>query len=310
MKKTLTVFTPTYNRAYCLNKCYESLKRQSLKDFIWLIIDDGSSDNTKELVESWKKENIIPIQYYYKENGGMHTAHNVAYELIDTELNVCIDSDDYMPDDAVEKIIKFWNENGDKNCGGIYALDAYENGQVIGSKFPEELKSFKGYGYKRIFSDKGKSYKITGDKKFISVTKVLKSYPSIPVYQGEKYYSLYYKQHLIERDYRILLMNEVVCIVEYMEDGSSKNMIRQYIKNPRGFADMRKLVMTLAPKFSLRFREAIHYVSSSFILKNKNFIKESPKKLETILAIPFGIVLFSYIIIQYNKLFDKEGIRK
>ena len=81
------------------------LIRQTCKDFIWLIIDDGSTDNTKELVDSWIKENKIEIRYHWQENQGMHGAHNTAYELIDTELNVCIDSDDYMPDDAVEKII-------------------------------------------------------------------------------------------------------------------------------------------------------------------------------------------------------------
>ena len=105
MKATLTIFTPAYNRAYTLHKCYESLKKQTNKDFEWLIIDDGSTDNTRELVQSWIEENLIPIKYHYQKNQGMHGAHNSAYELIDTKLNVCIDSDDYMPDDAVEKIL-------------------------------------------------------------------------------------------------------------------------------------------------------------------------------------------------------------
>ena len=83
----LTVFTPAYNRAHTLHRCYESLCRQKCKQFKWLIIDDGSSDNTKELVESWIKEDSgFEIIYHYKENGGMHTAHNAAYQLIDTEL--------------------------------------------------------------------------------------------------------------------------------------------------------------------------------------------------------------------------------
>lgn len=99
----LTVFTPTFNRANLLHKCYNSLVRQTSKDFVWLIIDDGSSDNTRELIESWQKEeNGFEIQYYYQQNQGMHGAYNTAYGLIDTELNVCIDSDDYMPDHAVE----------------------------------------------------------------------------------------------------------------------------------------------------------------------------------------------------------------
>ena len=99
----LTVFTPTYNRAHTLPRTYASLKNQDSFCFEWLIIDDGSTDNTRELVESWIAENKIPIRYHYQENQGMHGAHNTAYRLINTELNTCIDSDDYMPDDA-EKV--------------------------------------------------------------------------------------------------------------------------------------------------------------------------------------------------------------
>ena len=100
----LTVFTPAYNRAHTLPRTYESLCRQDCKDFIWLIIDDGSTDNTSELVKEWmSKDNGFEIRYIYKENGGMHTAHNVAYEHIDTELNTCIDSDDKLAEGAAER---------------------------------------------------------------------------------------------------------------------------------------------------------------------------------------------------------------
>ena len=112
--ETLTIFTPTYNRAYCLHLGYEALCRQTCKDFIWLIIDDGSSDNTADLVKSWQNEGKIKIEYHYQQNQGMHGAHNTAYRLIKTELNTCIDSDDYMPDDAVEKIVDFWREKGNE----------------------------------------------------------------------------------------------------------------------------------------------------------------------------------------------------
>lgn len=82
-------------------------KRQTSKDFLWLIIDDGSMDNTKELIQNWIAEGLVRIRYHFQENQGMHGAHNTAYSLIDTELNVCIDSDDYMSDDGVEKIVGF-----------------------------------------------------------------------------------------------------------------------------------------------------------------------------------------------------------
>ena len=114
MNRLITIFTPAYNRAYTIHRCYESLKRQTCKDFEWMVIDDGSTDNTRELIEKWITEtNEFPIRYIYQENQGMHGAHNTAYENINTELNVCIDSDDFMPDDAVELIVNFWEENKD-----------------------------------------------------------------------------------------------------------------------------------------------------------------------------------------------------
>ena len=292
---TLTVFTPTYNRAYILNQCYESLVRQSCKDFIWLIIDDGSTDNTKELVEEWmKNDNKFEIRYHYKKNGGMHTGHNAAYELIDTELNVCIDSDDFMPDNAVELIVNFWNKYGSDKYSGIVALDIYKNGEVIGCKLPNK-KSTTLSG----FYDNGGQ----GDKKLIYRTEVINKYPSYPEFKGEKFVPLDYKYLLVDQDYELLIMNEAVCVVEYMEDGSSKNMFRQYYKNPRGFSFMRKVHMEYDKKFINKFKNCIHYVSSSFISKNKEFISESPNKLMTIFSIPFGASL--YLLIKRN---NKERV--
>ena len=101
----LTVFTPTYNRAHTLPRTYDSLKKQDCFCFEWLIIDDGSTDGTDKLVEEWMKENNpFKIRYIYKKNGGMHTAYNTAYDNIDTELNVCIDSDDCLAPGAARKI--------------------------------------------------------------------------------------------------------------------------------------------------------------------------------------------------------------
>ncbi len=291
---TLTVFTPTYNRAYILKQCYDSLCRQTCKDFVWLIVDDGSSDNTKEIVDEWmKNDNGFEIRYVYKQNGGMHTGHNKAYELIDTELNVCIDSDDFMPDGAVELIINFWNENKDSSYSGIIALDVYKNGQVIGKELPNK-KSTTLSGY---YQNGGQ-----GDKKLIYRTEIINKYPAYPEFEGEKFVPLDYKYLLADQDYELLIMNKPVCVVEYMEDGSSKNMLRQYYRNPKGFAFMRKVHMQYDKEFLKNLKTCIHYVSSSFISKNKSFIKESPRKIMTVFAIPFGILL--YLLVLYN---NREG---
>ena len=137
----LTVFTPAYNRAHTLPRTYESLCRQNCKDFIWLIVDDGSTDNTAELVRDWQcRDNGFEIQYIYKENGGMHTTHNVAYANIHTELNTCIDSDDMLADGAVEKILRKWAEVKGKGYAGIVGLDADFEGKIIGKGFPDGPK--------------------------------------------------------------------------------------------------------------------------------------------------------------------------
>ncbi len=136
----LTVFTPAYNRAHTIGRTYESLCNQTCKDFVWLIVDDGSSDGTSALVSDWIAENSLPIYYIRQDNQGMHGAHNTAYDNITTELNTCIDSDDWMPLDAVESISNFWRENGSDKWAGFVGLDQTEDDKIIGKDFPTDLK--------------------------------------------------------------------------------------------------------------------------------------------------------------------------
>lgn len=287
-KIILTVFTPAYNRAHTLKRTYDSLLTQDCKEFIWLIIDDGSSDNTAELVKEWKKkDNGFEIRYIYKENGGMHTAHNTAYENINTELNVCIDSDDKMGVGAVRKILEKWRQVREKGYAGIIALDADFDGRIIGKGFPDGLKETTVIGYYA----KGGS----GDKKLVYRTEIINKYPPYPVFEGEKYVSLSYKYRLIDQEYKMAVLNEVLCNVEYQIDGSSLNMFHQYVKNPKGFAFWRKVRMQYPESKKRLFIDCVHYVSSSIIARNRHFIRETPCKGMTILAIPFGVVLTVYI---------------
>ena len=281
----LTVFTPAYNRKNLLARTYESLCRQTCKEFIWLIVDDGSSDGTQEQVSQWiSRDNGFCIRYIYKENGGMHTAHNTAYDNIDTELNVCIDSDDTMPEDAVQKILEKWSADKDKGYAGIIALDADMNtGRIIGKGFPEGLKETTVSGY---YAAGG-----SGDKKLIYRTDIINKYPRYPVFEGEKYVSLSYKYRLIDQDYKMTVLDEIVCLVEYQPDGSSNTMYRQYYKNPKGFAFWRTVRMRYPDSRKSLFKDCIHYVAESRLAGNRNYISESPKKALTILALPAGLLL-------------------
>src|SRR5690606_9833542 len=287
--KTLTVFTPTYNRAHLLPRLYESLCRQTSKDFLWMVIDDGSSDNTKELLQQWMEENNIEIQYHYKENGGMHTGHNAAYRLIQTELNVCIDSDDYMPDDAVVLILNKWNSIRDKTTiAGIIGLDADTNGKIIGTKIPKNLT-------KGSLMDLYNKHQVKGDKKLVLRTDIVREYPEYPEYEGEKLVPLGILYMMMGKDYDFVYKNEVYCIVEYQEDGSTKNILKQYKRHPNGFAFSRVSRINYEKTFKEKFKNAVHLVSSAIFAKDSTWLFKSNFTGLVILALPFGLILNLFI---------------
>lgn len=288
MKKSsdvlLTVFTPAYNRAHTLPRTYESLRKQKCKSFLWLIIDDGSTDDTASLVRQWQNsDNGFQIQYIYKENGGMHTAHNVAYANIHTELNVCIDSDDMMAENAVEKILTKWESVRDQEYAGLIGLDADFAGNIIGKGFPESMCATTLSGY---YAQGG-----FGDKKLVYRTDVIRAYPEYPVFPGEKYVALAYKYRLIDQDYRLAVLDEVLCNVEYQADGHSTGMWKEYLRSPRGFALWRKVCMQYPQSRKRLIVDCIHYCSSCQIAGEKHYIRKSPRKLLTALCVPLGWIL-------------------
>ena len=294
MKKSLTVFTPTYNRAYCLHQVYDSLVNQTCPDFEWMIIDDGSTDGTKDLVNKWIKENRLVIQYIYQENQGMHGAYNTAYHNASTELIVCIDSDDFMPDNAVELILDKWNKDGSGKYSGIVGLDALKNGEIIGSKFPDNLvsSSLEDIYYK---------YHIPGDKKLVFRTEVVKKYPPYPSFPGENFVphgSLFIQ---IDKDYELLCLNEVLVIVEYLDDGSSRNIFKQFRRHPQGFRYGRMIKIKHSKYIQVKFRNLIHLVATHIQLKKWNIFRDNPYPFLTLLAIPFGILLYFYILFKSRK---------
>lgn len=286
--KTLTVFTLTYNRAYCLNKCYESLLRQTSGDFCWLVVDDGSTDNTRELVEQWQKEcTKFKINYLYKKNGGMHSGYNVAYEHIDTELAVSIDSDDWMTDDAVEKIVEFWKKYGNDSVAGIVGLDVDTTGKVIGTKLTDK-KQIKVYDFYN-------RYHGSGDKKMVYRTELMKPIKA-PEYPNERLFPTCYRYFLIDLDYDMLVMNEPLSVVDYAADGFTNNIIRQYKKNLNSFIYYRKFIMAY-PNATLmhKYKFSIHYVAECLLKGDRGWFERSPAKILTFFALPFGVALYVYI---------------
>lgn len=284
-KPILTVFTPAYNRADLLTRCYESMCKQTNKNFIWMIVDDGSTDNTREISESWvQNTKDFQVIYIYKENGGLHTAYNTAIANIDTELCVCIDSDDFMPDNAVGLILDFWKKNGSDKYAGIVGLDFDMDGNVIGDMLPD-IKSVNLIG---LFT--GKYNIVNGDRTNVVRTELYKKYAPMKVFKGEKNFNPHYMHLQISEEYDFLVLNENLRFVDYQETGMSNSMLKQYRSSPNSFAEIRKLYLSFKDT-SLKFKikHSIHLASSCILAKKTmSSVKDNPYKLLSVIALPFG----------------------
>lgn len=287
MEKRITVFTPTYNRVDLLPNLYESLLRQNSRDFKWLVIDDGSTDDTAEVVAEWIREGKIDIQYVHKENGGLHTGYNKAIECMDTELSICIDSDDYLTDDCIETVLKFWDENKAEDIAGLIGLDITEDGRLIGGNLPDTAV---------INPIILLAAKHGGDRKYVIRNECYRKVYPMPVFEEEKNFNPHYLVLKLCKDYKFLVLNKPLCVVNYQPDGMSANIFRQYVNSPRSFAELRRVIMENPDvPFGYLVKTTIHYVSSSIFSGNKHFIKESPRKLLTVVMTPLGLLLTEYI---------------
>ena len=280
----LTVFTPTYNRGYILPKLYNSLINQTNKEFVWLIVDDGSADNTKELISKWQKENKIKIEYIYQKNGGKMRAHNNGVRNCKTDLFVCVDSDDYLVDNAIELILN----NADKlenrgDLSGIVAYRGVTNKEVIGNYFPKKIiESSLGNLYRKGFK---------GDTTLIFKTSILRGYV-FPEIEGEKFITEDYIYCQIDEKYKMLVLPEILIICEYREDGYTKNAIKLIIKNPIGMLNYYNLKIKLAKSLKEKAEYTVRYSAISRFTKQKKVFKNCKSKFLYILTYPVSIIYY------------------
>lgn len=317
--KTLTVFTPTYNRKHTLPRTYESLCRQTCRDFDWLVIDDGSFDGTREWIESLGPKMIfsgqkfdwmgriedgedknhfviqapnVRIEYVYKPNGGLYTGYNVAYQTIQSELCVCIDSDDFMPDDAVEKIVEKWSglshEERTKFCG------------IVGLDFDVRTKEPIG-GYFNLPNGEVNALEMkhVGDVKYALRSDLMRQVAPQLGFEGERDFNPHYMQMQVLDRLPILLLNNNLCWVEYQigADSMSQGIFKQYVRSPRSYAKYRLMEMKIRTGMSWKRKVMlhIHYVSSCILSKDGKWLKNSPEKILTLLSVPFAVLVLFYI---------------
>ena len=289
----LTIFTPTYNRSYILPALYESLKKQDRLKFVWLIVDDGSTDDTKQLVSQWIREGNIKIHYYYQNNAGKMAAHNFAVDICDTELFFCVDSDDYLLDNVVSDIITFWSDT--RFTETLSGIVAYR--KMIGLK-NEEHSNF-GTNKKRAkLRECLQNYK--GETALVFRTSILKKY-KFPIIPGEKFISEMYIYNKIDDNYDMLVVKEDFVACQYQIDGYTQNLHKIIARNPKGyilfFADMFNRSNSLKEKVIL----VIQVWACSLIAKysKMTILKLFHWNFFTILLLPLGYVYLHSKLIKF-----------
>lgn len=281
----LTIFTPTYNRGYILERLYKSLINQTNKNFEWVIVDDGSIDNTKKLVEKWINNKQIKIKYFYQENSGKSSAHNLGVMKAEGDFFTCVDSDDFLTEEAVDIILKYKEKIIiDKTCVGMVGNRCTIDKKIIGTDMPKNIKFTTLY-------DLYNKYKHKGDTILVYKTKEIKKY-KFPKIDGEKFIPETYIYDKIDQDGKLLIIQEKLYICEYLEDGYTKNAKNLIKNNPQGYILYAKQRIKLAKGFNEKVRASAQYVLGNKLLGNKKYIKESPSKILTIISIPLANIFY------------------
>ena len=253
--KKLTIFTPTYNREKLLPRLYESLKRQTCSDYVWLIVDDGSTDDTETLIDGFIEENIIDIKYYKRENGGKMRAHNDGVRLCETPYFLCVDSDDYISDTAVEILlstISKYNLSLKKNVAGIISHKGKSESELLsGVNFPNNVDFSTLYGlYLNGFK---------GETTIMFVTDVIAKYP-FPEIPGEKYVPEDYIYDKIDAEYEYIVLDSITTICEIVSEGYTDSVVKLKKNNPEAFYLYYEQRARITPFSVLKIKYAGFYV--------------------------------------------------
>lgn len=294
---SITVFTPTYNRMENLKNCYTSLLKQTNKDFIWQIVDDGSTDQTESLVKEWVAEEKLEIVYIKKKNGGKASSINVSLEETESPLWVTLDSDDYFFPEAIQTILdNIHNIAGKKNVCGMFALRSQPNGEPMQKQTIPEAVQYATQNKIR--------YELGIPPEYMHVfkTEVARKYP-YPLIEGENYIPLSYVFDQIDQEYEYFILHEPLMVCEYQEGGitnTKRNLIK---KNPKGYTLYKRQLIELAPDFKTKVKASANYVTGCILSRDGHWLKNAPNKGIALLSAPIGVAdyLIRYVgNVSYN----------
>lgn len=283
----ITICTPTYNRAHTLPRLYDSLCKQTSLEFEWIVVDDGSSDRTKDLIDNWMKDRKINIKYYYQRNRGKHIAHNLGVEKASAPLFTCLDSDDWFYEDTIEKILSFKQLIINEQYCGIIGIDTYKDNKLVGDYFPEQLISSN-------WKDLMFKHRIKGDKTIIFKTEILKKYP-FPE-NADKHMPPSFQLFKMSEFYKFYLTNNHLKYVEYLPDGITANIRKKYEVAPNNYMSYRLLIMDIVDKKILKAKNAILFniakIHSGKRLNQLNIPNKHKKYLITTYPLALVYIIF------------------
>ena len=250
----VTVLTPTFNRGIILKKLWDSLQKQTVRDFEWLVVDDGSTDCTNNIIAQLQEKSDFPIRYIYKKNGGKHTALNLGIQTISSELTFIVDSDDILTNDALESIFRIHEKYKEKNniCGYSF-LRAFPDGEVNGKKFDRDEK-IGSYITVRINGND-----TCADKAEVFKTHCLKEFP-FPEYSNEKFLGEDLVWVRMARKYEMVHINKAIYIGNYLEDGLTNNRRRYNIASPVGCMHRAEEFMEPDIRIKYRVKGTLQYI--------------------------------------------------
>lgn len=280
----LCVFTPTYNRAHTLRALFESLKAQSSGDFYWLVVDDGSTDATADLVRTMQSESPFRIEYAKQPNGGKQRAHNRGVELCESELFVCVDSDDTLVPDAVAQILSTWLDcRDDARVAGVVGLCGRTAETPLGSVMPPHVSYSTLWDLYYVHGHKG-------DTVCAHRVDVLRRFP-FKVASGEKFMAEPYVYHQIDQEYVLRLINRVLLVREYLPDGYTQNVRKVTKANPLGYMMLKRMYIGYSKTFRLKFVNSVLYLVGCRLSGTPHGVRSAPCPLIAALALLPAFVL-------------------
>ena len=279
-----TVFTPTYNRAYMLPKLYNSLVQQIDQNFEWIIIDDGSEDETETLVKTWIDENKLHIKYFKQLNGGKHRAINMGVNEANGKLFFIVDSDDYLPKTAVQQVLENFKIVGNQSkIAGVAGRRLFQSGKIVGnSTFDTLISNSLDIRY---------LHKVSGDLVEVFRTDVLKQFP-FPEIENEKFCPEALVWNRIAQNYKLLFFNQGIYITEYLADGLTSKIVKIRMQSPIASMLCYSELASYKIPLTQKIKATINFWRFAFSSKISFFKKLNQVNFSlSIIALPLGLLM-------------------